>query len=61
MELKDETATAELRRLNAEAMKLEAEARRFRHSTMIEGGKLGLAAFAAGVAALKFAESQGWL
>ncbi len=56
----DERATAELRRLNAEAMKLETEARRFRQSTIIDLCKLGLAAFAAGLAALKFAESQGW-
>ena len=61
MELEDERATAELRRVNAEAMKLEAEARRFRQDMIVEGGKLTLAAFAAGVAALKFAESQGWL
>ena len=61
MEWKDDRTTAELRRVNAEAMKLEAEAHRFRQDMAIEGGKLGLAAFAAGIAALKFAESQGWL
>ncbi len=61
VEMGDERATAELRRLNAEAIKLEAEARRFRQGMIIDGGKLALAAFAAAVAALKFVESQGWL
>ena len=61
VEPEDERTTAELRRLNAEAIKLEAEARRFRHSTIIDGWKLGLAIFAACVAGLQFAGSQGWL
>ena len=61
VDAEDERATAELRRLNAEAIKLEAEARRFRQSTTLDRCKLGLAIFAACVAALQFAERQGWL
>ena len=45
VEPEDERTTAELRRLNAESIELEAEARRFRHSTIIDGCKLGLAVF----------------
>ena len=51
----------ETTKLEAEAKKLDAEARRQRHGTVTDDAKLGLAAFAAGIGALKVAESLGWL
>ena len=51
----------ETTKLEAEARKLDAEARRQRHGTVTDDAKFGLALFAAGLGALKVAESLGWL
>lgn len=68
MEPKEERAAAELRRINAEANKLEAEADkleaeelRLRRSVLKDAWMIGLAVFAAGVAARQFANGLGWL
>ena len=68
MEPEEERAAAELRRINAEANKLAAEAdklgaeeQRLLRSMAKDAWTIGLAVFAAGLAALKFAESVGWL
>ena len=63
MEPKEERAAAELRRINAEANKLAAEAEelRLRRSVLKDAWMIGLAVFAAGLAALQFANSVGWL
>ena len=68
MEPKEERAAAELRRINAEANKLaaeadklEAEELRLRRSVLKDAWMIGLAVFAAGLAALQFANSLGWL
>lgn len=68
MEADDRRAIAELRRLDAEAEKLKVEtgklrveARRLRQSIAMDGVKLGLALFAAGLAALEFGHRLGWL
>lgn len=68
MEPDDRRATAELRRLDAETEKLKVqtdklrvEARRLRQSINTDRVKLGLALFAAGVAALEFGRRLGWL
>lgn len=52
---------AEANKLTAEAAKLRAERWRFRQSAIADFAKLGLAFFAAGIAALKVFESLGWL
>ena len=61
MEPKEERAAAELRRINAEADKLEAEELRLRRSVLKDAWMIGLAVFAAGLATLQFANSVGWL
>lgn len=68
VERDDERAAVELKRLAAEteklrveAEKLDAEARRLRYSTVMDTAKVGLAMFAAGVAALQFVQRAGWL
>ncbi len=68
MEPEEERAAAELRRINAEADKLaaeadklEAEEQRLNSSVVKDAWTIGLAVFAAGLAALKFADSVGWL
>lgn len=68
MEADDPRAAAELRQFDAEARKLTVEAeklvvetRRLRQSINADRVKLGLALFAAGVAALEFAHGAGWL
>ena len=64
----EERAAAELRRINAEADKLaaeadklEAEEQRLLRGVVKDAWTIGLAVFAAGLAALKFADSVGWL
>ncbi len=64
----EERAAAELKRINAEAFKLaaeagklEAEEQRLRRSIVRDGWTIGLAVFAAGLAALQFANKVGWL
>ena len=55
---------AEAQRMSAETVKLEAEGRRFRHSTIIDVAKLILAGFVAAVAAgagIKLVQAFGWL
>ena len=52
---------AETRKLAAEAGKLEAEERRLRRSVVRDTWTIGLAVFAAGLAALQFANKVGWL
>ena len=52
---------AEATKLKAETEKLKAERWMFRQSAITDFGKLGLAFFAAGIAALKVIESLGWL
>lgn len=52
---------AEATKLRAEAAKLQAEKRSFRQSAIADFAKLGLAFFAAGIAALKVFDSLGWL
>ena len=52
---------AEANKLTAEAAKLQAEKRSFRQSAITDFAKLGLAFFAAGIAALKVFDSLGWL
>ena len=52
---------AEARKLSPEKTKLEAEARRQRHGTVTDDAKFVLALFVAGLGALKVAESLGWL
>ncbi|MCY4344656.1 MAG: hypothetical protein OXE83_13935 [Gammaproteobacteria bacterium] len=68
MDPNEERAAAELRRVNAEADKLaaeagklEAEELRLRRSVVKDAWTIGLAVFAAGLAALQFANSLGWL
>ena len=68
MEPKEERAAAELRRINAEADKLaaeagklEAEEERLLQSVVKDAWMIGLAVFAAGLAALEFANRVGWL
>ena len=63
-----EKLEAEARKLAPEATKLEAEsdklhagARRIRRATVKDAWMIGLAVFAAGVAALQLADSVGWL
>ena len=51
----------EATKLEAEADKLQAEARRIRRATVKDAWMIGLAVFAAGVAALELADSVGWL
>ena len=55
------TLRAEASKLAAEADKLVAEARRIRRGTVKDAWMLVLAVFAAGLAALQFAYSVGWL
>ena len=52
---------AEADKLVAEVGKLEAEQRRLRRSVVKDTWTIGLAAFAAGLAALQFANKVGWL
>ena len=52
---------AEAEKFDAEAKKLEAELRRFQHTALMDTVKLGLAVFAAILAALKVAHALGWL
>lgn len=61
--LKAEAGTlgAEASKLAAEADKLKAEAERLRRSTVKDAWMVGLAVFAAGLAALQFAHGVGWL
>ena len=75
MKREEKRAAAGLRKLYAEAEKLEAEARRpapeagslramlgkFRHSAIADFAKLGLAMFAAILVALEFVDSVGRL
>lgn len=68
MEREEERAAAELRRLDAEAMKLtaetdklDAEARKLRHGTITSDATFVLAAFTAGLAGIEFAKRMGWL
>ncbi len=68
MEPEEERVTAEMRKLNAEtakleaeADKLEAEAWKFRLTVVMDGVKVVLAVFAAGIAALTLAERLDWL
>ena len=48
-------------KLEAEARKLEAEVRTFEQTAFIDAVKLGLAVFAAILAALKVADALGWI
>lgn len=64
----DERAAAELSRINAEtrklaaeAEKLEAEEQRLLRSIVRDAWTTALAIFAAGLAALQFANKVGWL
>ncbi|MYE13219.1 MAG: hypothetical protein F4X99_16520 [Gammaproteobacteria bacterium] len=68
MEPDEERAAAELRRVNAEADKLvaeadklEAEEQHLLRSVVKDVWMIGLAVFAAGLAALQFAEQVGSL
>ena len=68
MEQEDARAAAELRRLDAETRKLTAEekkldeeSRKLRNGIVMDAAKLGLAVFAAVVAAINLMGSLGWL
>ncbi len=68
MALEEERAAAELSRMNAETRKLAAEAdklvaeeRHLRRSVVRDAWMTALAIFAAGLAALQFANKVGWL
>lgn len=52
---------AEANKLDAEARKLEAEVRSLDQTTNTDAFKLGLAAFATILAAVKVADALGWL
>ena len=52
---------AEANKLDVEARKLEAEVRNLDQAAYTDAVKLGLAAFAAILAALKVADTLGWL
>ena len=52
---------AEANKLNAEARKLAAEARKFDQAASTDAVKLVLAVFATTLAALKVADTLGWL
>ena len=53
--------SAETAKLEAEAAKLQAEAWKFRVTVVMDGVKVVLAVFAAGIAALTLAERLDWL
>ncbi len=61
LEAEAATLCAEASKLVAEADKLEAEARRIKRGTVKDAWMVGLAVFAAGLAALQFAHRVGWL
>ena len=52
---------AEANKLDVEARKLEAEVLKFEQTAFIDAVKLGLAVFAAILAALKVADTLGWI
>lgn len=52
---------AEANKLDAEARKLEAEVRKFDQTAYADAVKLGLAVFATILAALKVADTLGWI
>ena len=52
---------AEATRFDAEAAKLEAETQRVPRNASLDAVKVGLAAFASILAALKVADALGWL
>ncbi len=68
MDLEEETRAAELRRLNADAGKLESEAkkpdaevRRFRNVTIMDVVKLGVLVIGGVFAGIKALDGMGWL